>query len=302
MDGITGVHAHHIVAKRFSTRAGVVLVGRLLGEHVGDVGAHAPARKQHRGRHGRRWRQRGQGAIGGERRAERRAQCRARECARRQSEHGARELDGGGRGGGEEGELRGAVGALAPADVHERELGLLQHGEGVGREDGGERAVEDAVEDQRPDEGEEGAHAAAIQGARERDEHARFRCARAREGAQRVADGGRGVERVAQRDDVLEGGVDAQAEVRLDAVHGVAQEHGRGATVQPRRGVTEERQPRWLLVEDPLQQRVVGDHRRELRQQLVKVRARRRHVGQPLREGVIGLDEQDAAVGAIERR
>ena len=112
--------------------------------------------------------------------------------------------------------------------------------------------MEDAVEDERPDEGEEGAHAAPVEGARERDEHARLRRALAREGAQRSADGGRAVERVAERGHVLEGGVDAQAEVGLDAVHGVAQEHGGGAAVQPRRDVTEERQPRRRLVDDPL--------------------------------------------------
>ena len=46
-----------------------------------------------------------------------------------------------------------------------RQLWLLEQGQRVWREDGGEGAMEDAVEDERQDEGDEADQPAAIEGA-----------------------------------------------------------------------------------------------------------------------------------------
>ena len=75
--------------------------------------------------------------------------------------------------------------------------------------------MEDAVEDERQDEGEEGEQAAAVKGARDLDETAGLG-ARGGVGGEGAADGRLRVEGVAERLDVLEGGVDAEAKVGLD--------------------------------------------------------------------------------------
>mmetsp|Transcript_25696 Transcript_25696/g.84245 ORF Transcript_25696/g.84245 Transcript_25696/m.84245 type:complete len:363 (-) Transcript_25696:385-1473(-) len=201
---------------------------------------------------------------------------------------------GSGGGGGEDSELDSAVEPLAPAHAGKGEVGLLQHRQGVWREEARRDAMEDAVEDERADEEGEGAPAAEVERAGELDEHARLARPLGREGAQRVWEVGGVVERLSEGRHVLEGSVHPEAEVRLDGVHCVAEERG-VAVVQPRAGVPELRQPRRRLIDDGLQA-LVADVWREHRQQVVEVATRGGHVWQALCQLILGLDEQHAAV------